>query len=329
MTLVPQVAHLAAPPGMADDDVLATLMAWQQSGRRTALVTLVGIDGTTPRPLGAQMAVADDGGYSGYLSGGCFETTVALEAAAVIASRQNRLVRYGKGSAYLDLQLPCGSGLDLYFDQALSRPLLDEASARRSRREPFSLVIDLVSGMSEITAMASTDRLVAQRLGNCFVRPYLPQTRILVVGAGPYIVAIAGLMAAAGLELEVVTPDDAVRAELSSRFIPVRGLTDARHFVAGLDAWTAAVVAFHEHEWEVPVLEKLLAAPCFYIGVMGSRAAHDNRVKGLAERGVPEDQIARLRSPIGSIPGSKSRATLAAGVLAEVVRAAKDRGFLA
>src|ERR1044071_3768023 len=83
-----------------EDDVLPMLDAWRRRGLRTALVTLVGVEGGAPRQPGAQMAVAEDGSYAGYLSGGCLEQAVALEARAVIASGVNRLVRYGKGSPY-------------------------------------------------------------------------------------------------------------------------------------------------------------------------------------------------------------------------------------
>ena len=72
---------------LADEDVLPQLQRWQAEGQRTALVTLVGVEGGAPRQPGAQMAVAEDGRYAGYLSGGCLEQAVALEAQAVIARR--------------------------------------------------------------------------------------------------------------------------------------------------------------------------------------------------------------------------------------------------
>lgn len=313
---------------LAEEDVLGDLIAWNGQGLRTALVTLVAIDGNTPRPLGAQMAVAEDQRFSGYLSGGCIEQAIALEACETIAAGRNRLVRYGKGSAYLDVQLPCGSGLDLYFDQGLTADVVAGIAQRRSARRPFALLTDLVRGESwiEDTACARGGEL----RGDVFHRTHVPAARVLLVGGGPAMAAIAVLLDAAGMEIDILTPDDAVRAELDARGIGARGLTDAR-MIDDLpaDAWTAAVVAFHEHAWEAPVLARILATPCFYVGVMGSRKAHETRVAALREMGVEASEIARLKSPIGMIGGAKSRVTLAAGILADVLAAAKTAGFVA
>ena len=156
-------SHHPARSLLADEDVLGDLIAWRAQGLRTALVTLVAIDGNTPRPLGAQMAVAEDQRFSGYLSGGCIEQAIALEACQTIAAGQNRLVRYGKGSAYFDVQLPCGSGLDLYFDQGLTADVVERIAERRAARRPFTLVTDLVRGESRIEDTVRETACVLER----------------------------------------------------------------------------------------------------------------------------------------------------------------------
>ncbi len=130
--------------------------------------------------------------------------------------------------------------------------------------------------------------------------------------------------------MHIITPDDAVRAELSARGIEAHGLIDVRAVEDDFgDPWTAAVVAFHEHAWEAPVLARILTRPYFYVGVMGSRKAHETRLAALREMGVRDEDIARLKSPIGMIGGAKSRVTLAAGILADVLVAAKAAGLVA
>ena len=313
---------------MADEDVLGDMIAWRAQGLRTALVTLVAIDGNTPRPLGAQMAVAEDQRFSGYLSGGCIEQAIALEACQAITAGQNRLVRYGKGSAYLDVQLPCGSGLDLYFDQGLTADVLESIAERRATRRPFTLVTDLVRGESRIEDAVRETACVLR--GDAFHRAYLPPVRVLLAGGGPALIAVAALLKVAGLDMHIITPDDAVRAELSARGIDAHGLIDVRAVEDDFgDPWTAAVVAFHEHAWEAPVLARILTRPYFYVGVMGSRKAHETRLAALREMGVRDEDIARLKSPIGMIGGAKSRVTLAAGILADVLAAAKAAGLVA
>ena len=184
-------SHHTARSLLADEDVLGDLIAWRAQGLRTALVTLVAM-GDTPRPLGAQMAVAEDQRFSGYLSGGCIEQVIAREACQAIAAGENRLVRYGKGSAYLTCELPCGSGLDLYFDQGLTADVVERIAERRASRRPFTLVTDLVRGESRIEDAVRETACVLS--GDAFHRPYLPPVRVLLAGGGPALIAVAALL---------------------------------------------------------------------------------------------------------------------------------------
>jgi xanthine dehydrogenase accessory factor len=233
-------------------------------------------------------------------------------------------------SAYFDLKLPCGSGLDLYFDPALDDATLASIADAKNRRAAFWLETDLKSGAHAVEPASPRTKLLSEMSGDVFRRAVVPMPRVLVVGGGPSLAAVARLFAAAGLELQIATPDDAARREIAAPGLEVQPLAAAASFDASfLDAYSAAVVAFHEHEWEVPVLAKILQTDCFFIGVMGSKAAHANRVAGLTALGVSEVLLQRLRSPVGLIPGAKSRGTLAVGILADVIAAAKKAGLLA
>ncbi|HWK15230.1 MAG TPA: XdhC family protein [Rhizobiaceae bacterium] len=107
---------------MFDDYVVD--FACDQAARsiRTAIVTLVEIEGSSPLRVGAQMAVAETGEWVGYLSGGCIERAIAAEACAAIWSGAPRRVRYGRGSPYMDIRLPCGGAIELVIDVGTSMP---------------------------------------------------------------------------------------------------------------------------------------------------------------------------------------------------------------
>jgi xanthine dehydrogenase accessory factor len=319
------------PALFAADDVLPTLVGWRADGRKTALVTVVGIEGPAPRPVGAQMAVAEDGRFIGYLSGGCLEQAVVLEAQSAIRDGRNRLVRYGKGSPYIDVKLPCGSGLDLYFDQSLSDSVLLRIADGRRKRMPMVVRTDLQSGRSDVLDVVGAGRPPAacSREGSTFSRPILPDIRIMLIGGGPSVAAIARLIRVLGLEIEVYSPDATTLDEVRLAGCPACELTkDSIPDVERLDEWSAAVLAFHEHAWEPPILAQLLRTQCFYIGALGGRRVHASRLAALQERGLAPEDLARIRGPIGLIAGAKSRATIALGVVAELVAEAKARGFL-
>ncbi|HET6389387.1 XdhC family protein [Hyphomicrobium sp.] len=324
MTIV--FKHFDADTGLlGEDDVLPQLARWQREGQRTALVTLVGVDGGAPRQPGAQMAVAEDGSFVGYLSGGCLEAAVAHEAQAAIRAGVNRNVRYGKGSPYFDIKLPCGSGLDLYFDQRVGAAQVQELLRHRAARRMCTLRTSLVDGTSIVIPAASQGPLPRSRRENeHFDRHYSPPLRLLLLGSGPLLNAIAVLAQVSGLETAVWSPDEETRNESGGRGISAfDGAAALQSSIKALDFASAAVLVFHDHEAEPEILARALETECFYLGVLGNHAVHRQRLETLQHRGLTANVRARLRAPVGSIPGAKSKATLAAGVLAEILAEAK------
>ena len=88
-----------------------------------------------------------------------------------------------------------------------------------------------------------------------------------------------------------------------------------------LDPWSALVLLFHDHDWEVPLLARALPQNGMWIGAMGSRATHARRMVVLAKAGIPMGQATHIHGPIGLIPSARDPETLALSVLAEVVAA--------
>lgn len=327
---VTQIRSVSAGGLLQDDDVRDWLLAWKLKGYRCALVTIICVEGGAPRTVGAQMAVAETGHFAGYLSGGCLEPAVAREALAVIDSGSNRCVRYGAGSPYIDIRLPCGSSIDVYYDQSLDLALIKQLTELRDARMPYALRTNVDSGQSAILKVSRQPVApTGWHTARIFSRTYVPPLQLQLVGAGPSVAAIARLARTAGLMVHVASPCEATRDTLDASGIksePMTGPSLPASFLQ--DPWTAVVVAFHDHVWEPPILKELLAKPCFYIGVIGSRNVHATRLKKLAEDGVAEAELSRIRGQIGLVPGAKSCATLAVGVLAEIMAQAKTQNFV-
>lgn len=77
------------------------------------------------------------------------------------------------------------------------------------------------------------------------------------------------------------------------------------------------VVLSHDPKFDVPLLRVALASTAGYVGAMGSRSTHEDRLRRLARAGVSEAQIARLRSPIGLDLGGRTPEETALSILAE------------
>jgi xanthine/CO dehydrogenase XdhC/CoxF family maturation factor len=76
-------------------DILAEIDQWREAGKQVALATVVQVYGSAPRPLGAKLAVSEEGAMVGSVSGGCVESATVQEALEVLSTGEPRLVAYG------------------------------------------------------------------------------------------------------------------------------------------------------------------------------------------------------------------------------------------
>jgi xanthine dehydrogenase accessory factor len=86
-----------------------------------------------------------------------------------------------------------------------------------------------------------------------------------------------------------------------------------------VDGRTVVCVLTHDPKFDVPVLTEALRLPLAYIGAMGSRRTHDDRLARLREAGLTEAELARLASPIGLDIGARTPEETAISVAAEIV----------
>lgn len=273
-------------PRLFHDDQAALRYAARSE---TALCTIVGIDGSFSRRLGAQLAISADGTAVGSLIDGCLEAELARQAGLARAAGEPMLLRYGKDSPFVDFRLPCGSGLDILIDPRPSKAGLEAAVAALDRREEARLVLPFI------------------RPGLLEFRGYVPALRLLVLGNSAEAEALANLAELCGTSYELRAPGDGLALGRRPEGIVV-------------DQWSAIALLFHDHEWELPILNWALATTAFYVGAIGGKAAREARNAQLRANGISPDRIARLRSPIGLVPAAREAGTLALGVLAEIVR---------
>jgi xanthine dehydrogenase accessory factor len=299
------------------DYVLGALQAWRREGHRTALLTLIRVDGHSPRPKGSQMAVCDDGRSLGALTGGCAERALVLDALAAMARGENRVELYGKGSRYKDIELPCGSGLHVHFDVTLPDEALDRLVAAREARRPAWLAVDEETLQAE--ALPAAPAGASRRI----ILPLVPQCRLVLVGQGTVTASCARLAAALEMAVEVHTPDRDVQAQLSGE--KVFALTTADGCKAALDPWTAVAVTFHDHSFETDILSQALDSPAFHIGALGSRRTHERRLEALRQKGRTQAELARIQGPIGLDIGARTPPEIALSILAQVVAAWRAR----
>jgi xanthine dehydrogenase accessory factor len=155
-----------------------------------------------------------------------------------------------------------------------------------------------------------------------FVQSFAPPPRMLVFGAIDFAAAVARAGKFLGYRVTVcdARPVFATRARFPDADEVV---TDWPHrYLAGqdVDQRTVICVLTHDPKFDVPLLEVALRTPAGYIGAMGSRRTHDDRLARLREVGLSEDELARLRSPIGLDLGARTPEETAVAIAAELIQ---------
>ncbi len=99
-------------------DILQQAASWRGAGKGVALATVVKTWGSSPRPAGAKLAVADDGAFVGSVSGGCVEGAVIEEAQATIADGKPRLLDFGVSDEQAwEVGLACGGKIEIFVER--------------------------------------------------------------------------------------------------------------------------------------------------------------------------------------------------------------------
>ena len=155
-----------------------------------------------------------------------------------------------------------------------------------------------------------------------FVQSFAPPPRMLVFGAIDFAAAVAREGKFLGYRVTVcdARPIFATRARFPDADEVV---TDWPHrYLAGqsVDSRTVICVLTHDPKFDVPLLEVALRTPASYIGAMGSRRTHDDRLARLREAGLTEDELSRLRSPIGLDLGARTPEETAVAIAAELIQ---------
>ena len=176
----------------------------QQQGRGAVLVTITAVTGASTRNPGAHLAVASDGRFGGSLSGGCIEAAVVAEALATLAEGVPRAVRFGAGSPFIDIRLPCGGGVDLLFNP-LEAGFGATLLALFERRQPIALHLPATRGTPS-TAPGSQDFGITAQAHAVRVN-HIPPLRLAILGHGAGVDALRDIALASAADVLVVSPD--------------------------------------------------------------------------------------------------------------------------
>ncbi|MQM25404.1 XdhC family protein [Glycomyces albidus] len=327
--------------------IAATLRTWMREGRPFALASLIGSTGSSPRPLGTALAVDGQGAAVGGVSGGCVEAAVYLRCQEVLDSGEPAVESFGYSDEdAVAFGLTCGGTMDVLIariepdDTALAAALdaiLDGEPVTLVRAaegpEIGRAVAITAHGFTGPLELGATDLpATSGRAGEYAVEVHTPPPRLLVYGAIDFAGPLVRIAKQLGYRVTVCDARPVFATDI--RFPEADEVIvdwPHRHFDAiTVDADTAICVLTHDEKFDVPLLERALVSRAGFIGAMGSRATHRDRLARLRDTGVPETALARLRSPIGLDLNGRTTEETALSIVAEItaVRNGATAGFL-
>jgi xanthine dehydrogenase accessory factor len=205
------------------------------------------------------------------------------------------------------------SGVD--FEGSLGNSSLDRVVSRDARGE-------LAAGRSGVRNYGESGEAREETI-QVFMESFIQAPQLLIVGAVDFTAALVKISKVLGYRVTVCDAReifattqrfplaDEVIVEWPNKLIEELGQT--------LGTRDAVCILTHDAKFDVPAIISALATDVGYIGVMGSRKTHEDRINRLHEAGIDEKEIKRLRSPIGLDIGSRTPEETAISIVAEII----------
>lgn len=306
-----------------DLEVLKTAAGWIAEGHRCELVTVIKTWGSSPRPIGATLAVRDDGRVIGSVSGGCIEDDLIenVRAKGISAEAKPHIVSYGISADDAHrFGLPCGGTIELAIEPLHAGSGLPELLSRLEAGELLERRLDLNSGA--VTLAPAAPGAVLRVENEALSTVHGPRWRLIIIGAGPLSRFLAQVASGMDYRVSVCDPREEYRADWNLPGVELlHAMPDDVVIEARLDARSAVVALTHDPKLDDLALMEALKSDAFYVGAIGSRLNNARRRERLKLFDLSDAELDRLHGPIGLYIGSKTPAEIAIAILAEMTAA--------
>jgi xanthine dehydrogenase accessory factor len=335
-------------------EFLTEINRWLETGGACCVATVVQTWGSAPRPAGSQMFIHPDGAMLGSVSGGCVEGAVLREAAEVFATGQSKTLQFGvSDDSAWSVGLTCGGQLEVFLERlpgavwpAWQQCLAENRSCvfcsnmvgAAGEHILFGPENQLLAGELRLPDLASiAQEALLQRKSHAveisgerwFVRPFPRKDLLLLIGAAHVASEVVHLAQYFDFETVVIDPRGTFARHTHFPTLPDRIIEEyPAEVLAGfpLDAFTFALLLAHDPKIDDQALSILLRSDVAYIGAMSSRKSHEKRRERLRDMGFSDDEIGRIRAPVGLPIRSRTAREIALSIVAELVAVRNGQG---
>ncbi len=324
--------------------VLRAVANWRANGQRALLATVIRTWGSSPRPIGSIMALCETGAVVGSVSGGCIEDDLIdrytkayalvtrgeppqnmVIAPQVLPMGPPQSVKYGiTADEAHRFGLPCGGTLELLLEFDPDANSLKELIGLLEQGHLIQRQVNLENGLVTLTPCDSPAELAID--AHSLVNTFGPEYRMLLIGAGQMAEYLATMAKFNGFAVTVCDPRDEYSSAWSVPGISLsKEMPDDMVKTFKADRRSCVIALSHDPKLDDLALLEALNTEAFYVGAIGSRRNNTARKERLREHfDVTEDNINRLKGPIGLYIGSKTPAEIAVSIMAEVLAVKND-----
>ncbi|MRS15010.1 XdhC family protein [Enterobacteriaceae bacterium RIT691] len=293
------------------------------------LCTVLATYGSSPRPPGAMLVANAQGKFVGSLSGGCVEDDFLQRIVKGDYSAPSQLVRYGGDGLDSYVSLPCGGQLDILVEYlpatAENQVYLNQLAAALEGHDALEKRVTL----SEPATCLPTKRYVSSthiQRDNAQISLFIAAApRLLIAGISSVALFCADFALSLGFEVLVCEnrPDvlENYRSQLPAGAQLIEQFPANYIERCGCHANTAVVALTHDPRMDDLTLMEAVLTPAFYIGAMGShKNSHHRRLRLVKVAELSDEDLARIKAPIGLPIHSKTPAEIALAVMADIVQ---------
>lgn len=325
-------------------DILSEIQPWIKAEEPFVLATVVRTWGSAPRKTGAHMAIHHSGGMIGSVSGGCVEGDVVKQAQIGLGEGRSQYVKYQVSDEEAwDVGLTCGGSVHILLEPFFTRGSSGSAEfwdkIDRAVGSDKGLVVahrlQEVEGLPAVVSDGSSwhdeavdalakraHRVIEDEEGEVFLEVVAPRSKLIMVGAAHVTVDLVALASEFGFETIVIDPRGFFVDRTQFPIPPdhlLHGWPEEVFDTLETDAYTYAVTLSHQPQIDDQALRHLLRSEVAYTGALGSRRSHAKRTARLREAGFTEDEIARIRAPVGLAINAQSAREIALSIMAQII----------
>ena len=305
--------------------IIASYEKAKSERKKTALATVVKVEGSSYRQPGARMLITEDGFLTGAISGGCLEGDALRRALLAISQKKNKLITYDTSddsAQEFSVQLGCNGIVHILFeyieDNDINNPLEILKKVENNRSSSVVLTIfslerdakqigtvnifqgikmlvddnydleDQMINVFELKVTQIENVQIENEMQKALIQYIGPPVSLIIAGAGNDVQPV--LKMADLLGWEVTVGEGRVTHATQKRFPEAKKILVAtpQELIqnVSVDERTFAILMTHNYKYDLEVLQLLLKTDCQYIGILGPKSKLQRMFDDLAEHGI-------------------------------------------